>query len=90
LYSFFFWTEALRSGNVLRHLVILYSLGAYRPREVEMARWMAIVALLLGVGFTAFESFNTGTSDSQRVYSMEGGSEFPPTPAPLQQSLTIR
>lgn len=47
-----------------------------------MARWMAIVALLLGFGFTAFESFNAPLSrEAPMVQSMEGGSGFP-TPRP--------
>jgi hypothetical protein len=48
-----------------------------------MARWVAIVALLLGVGFTAFESFS---DPSQRdspvtIQRSEGGSGIP-TPPP--------
>ena len=51
-----------------------------------MARWVAIVALLLGMGFTAFESF---TDDAERdspvtIMRGEGGSGFP-TPAPYYE-----
>jgi hypothetical protein len=48
-----------------------------------MARWVAIVALLLGVGFTAFESFSDPTRRESpvTVQAMEGGSGFP-TPPP--------
>jgi hypothetical protein len=50
-----------------------------------MARWMAIVALLLGFGFTAFESFSSPeTRDAPMVQSMEGGMGFP-TPRPLME-----
>lgn len=49
-----------------------------------MARWMAIVALLLGVGLTAFESFSpAGTREAPMIQSMEGGMGTPPTPRPL-------
>jgi hypothetical protein len=48
-----------------------------------MARWTAIVALLLGVGFTAFESFTTPARRESPVtiQMTEGGSGFP-TPPP--------
>lgn len=48
-----------------------------------MARWMAIVALLLGVGFTAFESFTApAVSGSTTIQSMEGGTPWPPPSSP--------
>ena len=43
-----------------------------------MSRWVAIVALLLGMGFTAFESFTAPTERDSTVRSMEGG--IPPPP----------
>jgi hypothetical protein len=48
-----------------------------------MARWVAIVALLLGVGFTAFESFDESSRRESPVTMQrsEGGSGFP-TPPP--------
>ena len=48
-----------------------------------MARWVAIVALLLGVGFTAFESFSDPSRRDSPVtiQRAEGGSGFP-TPPP--------
>lgn len=48
-----------------------------------MARWVAIVALLLGVGFTAFESFSepSGRESPVTAQRAEGGSGFP-TPYP--------
>ncbi len=48
-----------------------------------MARWVAIVALLLGMGFTAFESFSeqSGRESPVTAQRMEGGSGFP-TPPP--------
>lgn len=48
-----------------------------------MARWMAIVALLLGVGFTAFDSFSTsaGREAPVTIQMMEGGTGFPTPPA---------
>lgn len=51
-----------------------------------MARWTAIVALLLGVGFTAFESFSApARRNAPLTISMtEGGSGFP-TPQPLTE-----
>lgn len=44
-----------------------------------MARWMAIVALLLGMGFTAYDAFSTPTRREAPVtiQMMEGGSGFP-------------
>jgi hypothetical protein len=42
-----------------------------------MARWVAIVALLLGMGFTAFESFSA-TDGQAPIRSMDGGSSIPP------------
>ena len=49
-----------------------------------MARWMAIVALLLGVGLTAFESFSPAdTREAPMVQAMEGAIGTPPTPRPL-------
>lgn len=47
-----------------------------------MARWMAIVALLLGVGLTAFESFTAPARRESPVTIMEGGSGFPTEKAP--------
>jgi hypothetical protein len=47
-----------------------------------MARWVAIVALLLGVGLTAFESFSAEDGHTTPDTEMtEGGSGFP-TPPP--------
>lgn len=48
-----------------------------------MARWAAIVALLLGVGFTAFQSFSDPMLADRPVtqQAMEGGTGFP-TPPP--------
>jgi hypothetical protein len=43
-----------------------------------MARWMAIVALLLGMGLTAFESFSASTDHGGQVRIMEGGTPPPP------------
>ena len=43
-----------------------------------MSRWVAIVALLLGMGFTAFESFTAPTERDSTVRSMEGGIMPPP------------
>jgi hypothetical protein len=45
-----------------------------------MARWFAIVALLLGMGFTAFDSFSASTVHEPRVRIMEGGHPWPPPP----------
>jgi hypothetical protein len=47
-----------------------------------MARWVAIVALLLGVGVTAFESFNdqSKSEESVSMSMMEGGSGWPSPP----------
>jgi hypothetical protein len=44
-----------------------------------MARWLAIVALLLGMGFTAFESFTPATERGGTVRTMEGVTPIPPT-----------
>ena len=46
-----------------------------------MVRWVAIVALLLGVGFTAFESFSDDGQMTPTTEATEGGSGFP-TPQP--------
>jgi hypothetical protein len=51
-----------------------------------MARMLAIVALLLGVGLTAYESYSEPYSESELrgepvTQKMEGGSGFP-TPPP--------
>jgi hypothetical protein len=43
-----------------------------------MARWFAIVALLLGLGFTAYESFSPSIDHSTPVRTMEGGTGIPP------------
>lgn len=43
-----------------------------------MARWVAIVALLLGMGLTAFESFGTSTGRESQVRIMDGNSPMPP------------
>jgi hypothetical protein len=47
-----------------------------------MGRWMAIVALLLGLGFTAFESFNAPTLQSNGTVRMQEGGSWPPPPTP--------
>jgi hypothetical protein len=47
-----------------------------------MARWVAIVALLLGVGLTAYESFTDDAVNATPTPAFaEGGSGFP-TPPP--------
>ena len=47
-----------------------------------MARWVAIVALLLGMGLTAYESFNDEAVNATPTTEFtEGGSGFP-TPPP--------
>ena len=43
-----------------------------------MGRWLAIVALLLGMGFTAFESFTAPAERESTVRSMEGAIQPPP------------
>jgi hypothetical protein len=43
-----------------------------------MSRWVAIVALLLGMGFTAFESFTAPAERESTVRTMEGGVSHPP------------
>ena len=52
-----------------------------------MARWVAIVALLLGVGFTAFESFSDPSQRDSPVTIMrsEGGSGWPTPPPALTE-----
>jgi hypothetical protein len=42
-----------------------------------MARWLAIVALLLGMGLTAFESFSASTDSEAPVTIMEGNTPWP-------------
>jgi hypothetical protein len=43
-----------------------------------MARWTAIVALLLGMGFTAFQSFSAPAERGAPVTAMDGPTGFPP------------
>ena len=47
-----------------------------------MARWVAIVALLLGVGLTAFESFNDDTMNTTPTTELTEGTGGFPTPPP--------
>ena len=48
-----------------------------------MSRWVAIVALLLGMGFTAFESFSAAPTDRDGTVSVMEGNTWPPPPPNL-------